>query len=167
VRQVEVASVGQGRMSSGDSGDRFFELSDGSKRWGHFGAAGVLLRHEDESGTRRFFVARRSMRSHDGGTWGVPGGAMHDNETPADAALREFHEEIGYELEDFVVVDVFEDDHGGWSYWTVFVDVAERHEGRESLNWETDEVRWVTADQLVELELFGAFRVTLHHLGVL
>ena len=118
-------------------------------------------------GTSRYFVARRSKEIHNGGTWGVPGGARHRDETPLAAAIREFREEIGYELAEFVVTDVFEDDCGGWSYWTWLVEVAERNDGREVLNWETDEVRWVTAGELVELDLFDAFRVTLHRFGVL
>lgn len=150
-----------------DSGDGFVELADGSRRWGRFGAAGILLRHEDESGMSRYFVARRSKDIHNGGTWGVPGGARHREETPLAAAIREFREEIGYQLAEFDVTDVFEDDCGDWSYWTWLVEVADRNVGREVLNWETDEVRWVTATELAELDLFDAFRVTLHRFGVL
>jgi 8-oxo-dGTP diphosphatase len=150
-----------------DSGDGFVVLSDGSRRWGRFGAAGVLLRHRDELGISRYFVAHRSKEIHNGGTWGVPGGARHREETPLAAAIREFREEIGYQLSEFDVTDVFEDDCEGWSYWTWLVEVADRNDGGEVLNWETDEVRWVTATELAELGLFGAFRVTLHHFGVL
>jgi 8-oxo-dGTP diphosphatase len=150
-----------------DSGDGFVELPDGSRRWGRFGASGILLRHEDESGISRYFVARRSKEIHNGGTWGVPGGARHRDETPLAAATREFREEIGYELAEFDVTDVFEDDCGVWSYWTWLVEVADRNEGREVLNWETDEIRWATAAELAELDLFDAFRVTLHRFGVL
>ena len=150
-----------------DSGDGFVVLADGTRRWGRFGAAGILLRHRDVTDTIRYFVARRSRDIHNGGTWGVPGGARHSTETPFTAAIREFREEIGYTVAEFEVADVFEDDCGGWSYWTWLVDVAERNEGREVLNWETDEVRWVTATELAELDLFEAFRVTLHRFGVL
>jgi 8-oxo-dGTP diphosphatase len=150
-----------------DSGDGFVVLADGSRRWGRFGAAGLLLRQRDESGIVRYFVARRSKDIHNGGTWGVPGGARHRRETPFAAAFREFREEIGYDIAEFKVVDVFEDDCGTWSYWTWFLEVTDRNEGGEALNWETDEVRWVTAEELAALDLFGAFRETLHRLGVL
>jgi 8-oxo-dGTP diphosphatase len=150
-----------------DSGDGFVDLADGTRRWGRFGAAGLLLRHRDEAGIQRYFVAHRSRNSHNGGTWGVPGGARHRQEAPLAAAIREFGEEIGYEPVEFEVVDVFEDEGGGWSYWTWLVEIADRNEGREVLNWENDEVRWVTATELAGLDLFGAFRVTLHRFGVL
>jgi 8-oxo-dGTP diphosphatase len=150
-----------------DSGDGFVELSDGTSRWGRFGAAGVLLRHRDEADVTRYFVARRAKHIHNGGTWGVPGGARHRDESPFEAAFREFQEEIGYAVADFEITAIFEDECDGWSYWTLLVEVADRNEGGEVLNWETDEVRWVTVADLAELDLFGAFRLTLHQLGVL
>jgi hypothetical protein len=52
--------------------------------------------------------------------------------------LREWVEEVGAPLDDFAVVSVHEDDHGGWSYWTV-----------------------------VDLDLHDAFRSTLVRLGLL
>ena len=152
---------------SDDSGDGFIVLADGSRRWGRFGAAGLLLRHVDQAGTPFYFVARRSSRSHDGGTWGVPGGAMHRGELPFDAAMREFREEVGYDPVAGEIIQTFEDNYGGWSYWTFLMEVAVRHEGEERLNWENDEVRWVAREALSELDLFGAFRTTLHEFGVL
>ena len=59
-----------------------------------------------------------------------------------------------------------EDDHGGWSYWTVVVDVEEPFPSPTSLNWETDEVRWVAVPELGTLALFDAFEATLARLGI-
>lgn len=150
------------------SGDGFVTLADGSRRWGLFGAAGVLVRHVGESDEPQYFLARRSMHTHLGGTWAIPGGALDQGETPLEGALREFDEEIGVALRerDFEIAEVHEDDHGGWSYWTLVVDVPERFDPPSTLTWETSEVRWVRASELDSLELFGAFRVTLEHLGL-
>lgn len=148
------------------SGDGFVTVADGTARWGRFGAAGVLVRHVDEAGTTWYFVARRSEHCHRGGTWAVPGGALDRDETVLDGALREFTEEIGHVLERFTVAGVHEDDHGGWAYWTVVVDVAERFEPPPLLSWETAEARWVQAHELAGLNLFDAFRQTLVRLGV-
>lgn len=148
------------------SGDGFVRLADGSVRWGRFGAAGVLLRHAADGGEPRYFVARRSEWCHQGGTWAVPGGALNAGEAPIEGALREFSEEIGRSAGDHAVALVHEDDHGGWSYWTLVLDVAEPLEPPAELHWETAEVRWVTAAELAELELFPAFRVTLRRLGL-
>ena len=151
------------------SGDGFVTLADGSRRWGLFGAAGVLVRHAgDETSEPQYFLARRSMHTHLGGTWAIPGGALDQGETPLEGALREFDEEIGVALHEhqFEIAQVHEDDHGGWSYWTLVVDVTEVFDPPTSLTWETSEVRWVRASELATLELFGAFRATLELLGL-
>ena len=151
------------------SGDGFVTLADGSRRWGLFGAAGVLVRHAgEEEAEPHYFLARRSSYTHLGGTWAIPGGALDEGETPLEGALREFDEEIGVPLQQhqFEVVHEHEDDHGGWSYWTLVVDVPDRFDLPTSLTWETAEVRWVRASELATLELFGAFRATLARLGI-
>ena len=149
------------------SGDGFVVLADGSRRWGVYGAAGVLARHVDEEGSAWYFLARRSLHTHQGGTWAVPGGALDRGEEPVVAALREFNEEIGPFGEAYQVVEVHEDDHGGWAYWTVVVEVPERFGVPGMLGWETAEARWVTESELPELDLFDAFRKTLVRLGYL
>jgi 8-oxo-dGTP diphosphatase len=149
------------------SGDGFITLGDGSQRWGRFGAAGVLVRHVDDDGEPHFFLALRSSFTHKGGTWAVPGGALNHGEPPLEGALREFAEEIGHHLEEFEVAHTYEDDHGGWMYTTVVVDVPSRFDVPAALQWETAECRWVHASELAELELFDAFRATLERLGLL
>ena len=148
------------------SGDGFVTAADGGVRWGRYGAAGVLVRHVDTYGVAWLFLARPSPFCHRGGTWGIPGGALDWGEEPLEGALREFGEEIGVVPEGFDVAQVHEDDHGGWSYWTLVVDVPERFAAPELLGWETAEVRWVAADQLLDLDLFDAFRVTVDRLGL-
>ena len=148
------------------SGDGFVVLADGSRRWGRFGAAGVLARHVDAAGPW-YLLARRSLHCHQGGTWAVPGGALDLGESPLEGALREFSEEIGPFGAPYELAHVHEDDHGGWSYWTVVLDVPHRFPVPAVLSWETAEARWVPAHELGALPLFGAFRATLEHLGLL
>jgi 8-oxo-dGTP diphosphatase len=151
------------------SGDGFVTLADGTRRWGRFGAAGVLVRCANgDDGSWSYFLARRSEWCHQGGCWAIPGGALNDGESPIDGALREFAEEIGVVLhqDGFTVVDVHEDDHGGWSYWTVVVDVPRRFAAPPPVNWETAETAWFTGDELDALDLLEAFRATLVRLGV-
>ena len=149
------------------SGDGFVVLADGSRRWGVYGAAGVLARHVEPDGSTWYFLARRSPHTHQGGTWAVPGGALDRGEEPVAAALREFAEEIGPFGGTYELVEVHEDDHGGWAYWTVVVDVPERFSVPRSLGWETAEARWVGSAELAEMDLFDAFRLTLVRLGYL
>jgi ADP-ribose pyrophosphatase YjhB (NUDIX family) len=114
-----------------------------------------------------FFLARRSLHCHRGGTWAIPGGALDLGEEPIDGALREFGEEIGSQLDRFELGETHQDDHGGWSYWTVIIDVPQRFEPPATLGWETAEARWVAEHELGELELFDAFSSTLTRLGLL
>jgi len=155
-----------GREGRPVSGDGFVTLADGTHRWGRFGAAGVLARWAGADGTYEYFLARRSEFCHQGGTWAVPGGALHHGEAPLAGALREFAEEVGVELSEFAVVAVHEDDHGGWSYWTVVVEVAQPFT-TAVVNWETAETAWIAAHRLAGLDLLAPFRATLSRLGVL
>jgi len=150
------------------SGDGFIQLADGTLRWGRYGAAGLLVRHVDpDTGASSFFVALRSELTHMGGTWAIPGGALASSESPIEAAVREFREEVGLALSTERVAQIHEDDHGGWSYWTVVVDVDEPFPLPTTINWETAEVRWVREDELPGLALLKPFRATMVRLGFL
>lgn len=149
------------------SGDGYVELEDGSRRWGLFGAAGVLIRAEGSDDEHRYLVAKRSALVHVGGTWGVPGGALHEGENPLDGALRELAEETGYIVDEFEKLGEYNDEYGGWSYRTFLLGVSAPFAEEPLLNWETDELKWVTRDELEGMDLFGAFRVTLGQLGIL
>lgn len=166
------------KMSVPLSGDGFVTLADGTLRWGRFGAAGVLVRCAESSarGDEQeqswwYFLARRSQFCHQGECWAIPGGALHKGEPPVEGALREFAEEVGVVLAEgnFRVVDVHEDDHGGWSYWTVIVEVAERFAlpATADLNWETAETEWIPHHRLAGLELHSGFRRMLVRLGLI
>jgi len=155
-----VAPLGQDRGVS--SGDGFITVRDGSVRWGRYGAAGLLVRSEGH-----VFVALRSPHSHHGGVWAIPGGALNSDETALEGALREFAEEIGVHLEGYEIAVEHEDDHGGWSYWTIVLDLPTRFEPPDRLHWETSATSWVTPEELADLELHPAFRATLLRLGLL
>jgi 8-oxo-dGTP pyrophosphatase MutT (NUDIX family) len=146
------------------NGDGFVTLPDGSLRWGRYGAAGVLAR-----AGAQYFVAQRSLHCHQGGTWGVPGGALHSDETPLDGALREFAEEIGVSLSelDHEVVHIHEHDELGWSYWTVVLELPSPFDLPTQLHWETAAAAWVTLDELAGLDLHPGFRAALLRLELL
>lgn len=150
------------------SGDGFITLADGSARWGRFGAAGVLLRHTDATDANdvAYFLALRSLHCHRGGTWAIPGGAIDEGETPLEAALREFSEEVGELGCNYEVAQLHEDNHGGWSYWTVVLDVDHRFDPPPVHSWETDDARWIARHEVLKLDLFPEFEKALHLLGL-
>ena len=58
-------------------GDGWTRCAQGHRHWGIYGAAGLLLRHDD-----RILLQHRALWSHHGGTWGVLGGARNSDEPP-------------------------------------------------------------------------------------
>jgi 8-oxo-dGTP diphosphatase len=129
----------------GSSGDGWAFCALGHRHWGVHGAAGLLVRHHAPDGRELVLLQHRALWSHHGGTWGIPGGARHSEETPEVAARREVAEESYLDTAPMHVTGRFVDDHGGWSYTTVVVRVDEAPpvaiRGSESV-----EFAWFPAD---------------------
>ena len=137
-------------MSARD-GDGWIECTCGSRHWGKFGAAGILLIRDGA-----IFLQHRAPWVHNGDTWGIPGGARDSHESTVEAALREAVEETGINPDDVTPLTTFTDDHGSWSYSTVIAIASNRLEAHE-LNDESHEVRWVNFDDVGRLPLHPSF----------
>ena len=121
------------------------------RHWGRYGAAGLLVVHDGS-----VVLQLRAGWSHHGGTWGLPGGARDSHENARTAALREAAEETDLDPSRLRVADLIADDHGGWTYTTVVartdVRLAVRAAGGES-----EQVRWVTVEEVGRLPLHPGF----------
>lgn len=130
------------------------------RRWGRFGAAGVLFRYVDTDGQQWFMLNQRSHAIHHGGTWSVLGGAIDGDETPIEGGLREAREEIGTIPADFsVLATVTDNSAGGWTYTTIIVDVDRPFSPRRH-DWESIGSAWFTLNQISVLRLHPAFRAS-------
>jgi len=76
-------------------GDGWVLSDNGAAYWGKHGAAGLLLRAPGPGGSPAVLLQHRAPWSHQGGTWGLPGGARDSHETVEQAAVREANEEAG------------------------------------------------------------------------
>lgn len=128
--------------------------------WGKHGAAGLLLRAPGADGSTVVLLQHRAEWSHQGGTWGLPGGARDSHESPEDAAKREAHEEAGLSADQLVVrttvVTVTKtESRSDWTYTTVIADAPEQLQTVP--NRESAELRWVAEDDVALLPLHPGF----------
>ncbi len=136
----------------------------GHRHWGRAGAAGLLLHRDGESGTE-VLLQHRAAWSHHGGTWGTPGGALHEGEPPHVGALREVREELGLAPEDLVLGERSVDDHGGWAYTTVLARPARPIDAAElRLDGESDGVAWLPLADLDAVDLHPGLAASLSRL---
>ena len=136
-----------------DPGDAWVEGPDGTRYWGRFGAAGLLVLHPPLG----VLLQLRAEWSHSGGTWGIPGGALRQGEAPVDAALRESHEEAGVPRDHVRVVDTSVLDLGFWSYTTV-LGVADRYFEPVAMDLESAALEWVPMNDVLDRDLHPAFQ---------
>ncbi|MHA0285290.1 NUDIX hydrolase [Mycobacterium sp. C3-094] len=144
-------------------GDGWVVSAGGTAYWGRHGAAGLLLRAPLSDGSLAVLLQHRAPWSHQGGTWGLPGGARDSHETAEQAAIREAHEEAGLPAEQVVVrTTVVTAEVSGWTYTTVIADaeaVLETVPNRESA-----ELRWVAEDEVADLPLHPGFAASWNRL---
>ena len=136
-------------------GDGWTQCALGHRHWGRYGAAGLLL----VAPGPLVLLQHRAGWSHHGDTWGIPGGAQASHESAEQAALREAGEETGLDSLAVEVVGEHIDDHGGWVYTTVLARVP-HPVAVHALDAESNDVRWVGAQVVVELELHPGFAAT-------
>ena len=124
-----------------------------------------MLRAPRPDGSAAVLLQHRAPWSHQGGTWGLPGGARDSHETVEQAAVREAHEEAGLTSDQLVVrreVVTFEPTGVSWTYTTVIADAPEPL--RTVPNRESSELRWVAEDEVLELPLHPGFAASWERL---
>jgi 8-oxo-dGTP diphosphatase len=134
-----------------DPGDAWAEGKAG-RFWGRFGAAGLLV----HDGGRGVLLQHRVAWSDHGGTWGLPGGALHLGEDPVAGALREAFEEAAVPADNVTVLFTSVFDVGYWSYTTVAAHATVPFEPAIT-DPESLELRWVPLEQVDGLELHPGF----------
>ena len=152
--RIELPRPGEPRRPHGprNPGDAWVVAASGERYWGRFGAAGLLAIDQD----RGVLLQHRASWSHFGDTWGLPGGARHEDESARDAALREAAEEAGVPSGAIRPRILSILDLGIWSYATVMGDVLQPFEPVIS-DPESHELAWVPVDAVDQRPLHPGF----------
>lgn len=139
---------------------------DGTRCWGRFGAAGLVVLIPDGDSGRVLLQYRAEWTSYPL-TWGVPGGARDSHETPEAAAMREANEETGLDEQQLEILDsiVTTGPHpadperpelaGDWTYHTVFAFAPQQLD--TTPNAESLDLRWVPLEEVHTYNLLPAF----------
>lgn len=138
------------------------ECACGAKHWGFHGAAGLLV-WRDVGGVREVAMQHRASWTHHGDTWGIPGGALTDAETPVAGALREATEEAGLVTSAVRVRAARVLAHPDWSYTTVVAEAVAPWEPSVT-DPESHELRWIDLAALERYPLLPAFEAALPEL---
>lgn len=146
-------------------GDGWAQCDRGHQHWGVYGAAGLLAVHHDATGLPHILMQKRSLWSHHGGTWGLPGGARDSHEDSIAGALREAREEAALEGDGLRIQGVYLDDHGGWSFETVIAEASGLLEAIPA-NSESVELRWLSPAQIAVKRLHPGFAETWPEVGL-
>jgi 8-oxo-dGTP diphosphatase len=145
------------RTTVHDDGDGWVQCGDGQPRWGRFGAAGLLLWAPDAQRRPLVLMQHRAPWTHHGDLWGLPGGARHSDETPAQTALREAADEAALDGNRVRVRGEVVGHPAGdtWSYTTVVADAAAPLPVQP--NHESAELAWIPGPAVAGLDLHPAF----------
>ncbi len=151
---IQPAAAEEPRRPQGprDPGDAWVVAETGERYWGRFGAAGLLALDPG----RGVLLQHRVEWSHFGGTWGLPGGALHEGESAIVGAQREAQEEAG--VPDGAVRPRFTSvlDLGIWSYTTVVADVVDGFDPVIS-DPESVALEWVPVAEVADRPLHPGF----------
>ncbi|SDJ19033.1 ADP-ribose pyrophosphatase YjhB, NUDIX family [Frankineae bacterium MT45] len=139
-------------------GDGWVRCELGHRHWGRFGAAGLLIKDGDS-----FVLQHRAPWTHEGDTWGIPGGARDSHEDAVQAATREAAEEAALDPASVRATGLLVDDHGGWSYTTV-VARPQHPINPHAANAESTQIRWWQEAEIAALPLHRGFAGTWRRL---
>ena len=118
----------------------------------------------------KILLLKRSASVEDGGVWGIPGGAIPvtvegEKKDAKESALDESKEEMGRLPSGFKVVGKVAFKKGAFVFYT-FIAKVQNDSFKPTLNWESDDYKWVDVEELERLRLHPGVRYVLNKGGV-
>lgn len=144
-------------------GDVHYYDTTGTRRWGQFGAAGMLVtRDNPQTGEPEFLLVQRAdVLSTEPGSWTVPGGAHEsksDSSVPNYTAEKELREETGLILDDNGLrkeVKVQPAPDWGYTYTVAPTSNDWSLDGLGMDPVELQSAKWVSADEFKQMQADG------------
>lgn len=148
----------------GKGGDGWVSTPGGKQVWGKYGAAGLMLMHQDPAtGEKRYLMVERGPGISDPGKWQFPGGAIDEKESFHQGAAREVIEELGFKADDLKTAAVHGEHTNAipgstWKYVSIAAQVPtmlkpdlSTHHAR----METSDAKWMTEAEIRALDTSG------------
>jgi 8-oxo-dGTP pyrophosphatase MutT (NUDIX family) len=131
----------------GDGEFADFDNDADEKFWGNV-AAGCL---PICTSTKRILLNYRSIYVNEPHTWSVSGGKIEDDEDIEYGARRELYEETGYNKNiKMIPIFIFRNENKTFEYHN-FIGIID-NEFKPKLNWESEDFKWLTFDELLNIE---------------
>ena len=110
----------------------------------------------------RFWVAKLAPEDRYAGKWEFPGGKRESGETYEDAVLREVREELGIEAEIIKALPVIDYEFRGENtqLFRLYGFLCKVGKGSLKMHKEHVEHRWVTLEELKELDILESDRLS-------
>lgn len=99
---------------------------------------------------KQLLISRRQQGKHLAGKWEFPGGKVEQGESLESAMLRELKEEVGLSATQFTLFDSLNFQYDQLNLSLHFY-LIKAYEG-EPVSLEGQEIKWVSASQLIEYE---------------
>jgi 8-oxo-dGTP pyrophosphatase MutT (NUDIX family) len=166
--QVRYATPLKGTLvqakDKGTGGDGWVTAPGGKRLWGKYGAAGLMLMHQDPAtGEKRYLMVQRGPGISDPGKWQFPGGAIDSKETFHQGGTREVIEELGFKADALKDAEVHGEHTSSvpgstWKYVSVAAQVPQMLKPDLSTHharMETSDAKWMTEAEIRALDTSG------------
>jgi 8-oxo-dGTP pyrophosphatase MutT (NUDIX family) len=125
---------------------KFLDFIKENDYWGNIAGGALII----AKSTGRILIVHRSLMVKEPLTWGIVGGKLDigDDNTIQDAIIREIEEELDYSGNIILIPSyIFKDKN--FEYHN-FIGLVEK-EFEPILNWESKDYKWVTFDELLNI----------------
>jgi mutator protein MutT len=117
-----------------------------------------VIIHNDDN---QILLMRRSDKTSRSHGWDFAGGGVDKGEDPLDSAIRESQEETGLEIDNVRILSTSHGYTDGGEYVMIGY-AAHAHTKEVQLSWEHESYKWMTMDEVKQIELPEAHRAIMN-----